>query len=253
MTLRDTIQKKIEKEYDVSPEYLWKRYPTYAVYRHSDNRKWFAIIMNVEYRSLGIDKDGRVDIVDVKCESAMAGSLRRQDGILPGYHMNHLYWNTILLDGTVPEDQILMLLDISFGLTDRSAKKSSGSHITQWLIPANPKYFDVDAAFDQEDIILWKQSSNIQVGDTIYMYVAAPFSAIRYKCRAVEVNIPYEYADDNVRMKYAMRIQKLAKYDKSPIGRDILQAHGVFYVRGPRSIPASLVREIESLYRKNEL
>ena len=35
-------------QYGTQPEYLWKTHPDYAVLRHSDNRKWYAIVMNVE-------------------------------------------------------------------------------------------------------------------------------------------------------------------------------------------------------------
>lgn len=249
MTFREKIQKKIEKKYGTAPEYLWKRSPSHAIYRHADNRKWFALIGTVSYHTIGMEQAGYVDIINVRCDPDMAGILWQQEGIFPGYHMNHRSWITLLLDGTVPEQQIMSLLDESFCSTDSAAKNRSGKRITQWLIPANPKFFDVDAAFDKEDIIIWKQSSNIQVGDTVYMYVAAPFSAIRYKCRAVEVNIPYAYQDDHLQIRNVMRIQKLMKYDQAPVGRDILKEHGVLYVRGPRSIPASLVHAIAVMYQ----
>ena len=35
-------------QYGTKPEYLWKTHPDYAVLRHADNRKWYAIVMNVE-------------------------------------------------------------------------------------------------------------------------------------------------------------------------------------------------------------
>ena len=39
------------KQYGTQPEYLWKSHPDYAVLRHTDNRKWYAIVMNVEKSS----------------------------------------------------------------------------------------------------------------------------------------------------------------------------------------------------------
>lgn len=38
-----------------------------------------------------------------------------------------------------------------------------------WIVPANPKYYDVCKAFEQSDEIIWKQSNNILAGDTIYI------------------------------------------------------------------------------------
>lgn len=78
--------------------------------------------------------------------------------------------------------------------------------------------------------------------------MAAPFSSIRYKCKAVETDIPYEYGDENVRMKKIMKLRMLKKYDGVPIDREMLRSHDVRYVRGPRSMPDSLEREIEELY-----
>lgn len=48
--------------------------------------------------------------------------LRQSPGFLPGYHMNKTNWLSILLDGTVSDEQILDLLDLSFQMT---AKKKT--------------------------------------------------------------------------------------------------------------------------------
>ena len=57
-----------------------------------------------------------------------------------------------------------------------------------------------------------------------------------------------KYADENVRMSHVMRLQMLKTYDSKPIGMELLKAHGVNAVRGPRSMPDSLMREIEMKY-----
>lgn len=112
-----------KKVYESTPEYLWTKYPNYAVLRHSDNRKWYAIIMNVSKDKLGLDGTEEVDIIDVKCESEMIGSLRMTEGIFAGYHMNKGNWISVLLDGSVDESMIYNLLDMSFELTKGKAKK----------------------------------------------------------------------------------------------------------------------------------
>ncbi len=71
---------------------------------------------------------------------------------------------------------------------------------------------------------------------------------IRYQCKAIEVDIPYQYADENVRMSHVMRLQLLGTYDAKPIGMKLLKAHGVNAVRGPRSMPDSLIHEIKMMY-----
>lgn len=51
-----------------------------AAFRHSGNRKWFAIIMSVTEDRLGLKGDGILDIVNFKCEQALIGSLLGEEG-----------------------------------------------------------------------------------------------------------------------------------------------------------------------------
>ncbi|MCD8156471.1 MAG: MmcQ/YjbR family DNA-binding protein [Clostridiales bacterium] len=111
---RQRILDYAKKKYGTEPEYLWERYPSYAVLRHRDNGKWYGILMDVPGNKLGLSDEDVVDILDVKCEPAMIDFLRQSPGFLPGYHMNKNHLVSILLDGTVSEDKILDLLDMSF-------------------------------------------------------------------------------------------------------------------------------------------
>ena len=47
----------------------------------------------------------------------MIGSLRKEKGILPAYHMNKEHWITVLLDGSVEKQKIYDLIEISYDLT----------------------------------------------------------------------------------------------------------------------------------------
>ena len=243
MSAKDKVFAYVKKTYRVEPDYPFSTAPEYPVLRHRDNRKWFALIMDVPRDRLGLEGTDRVDVINLKCSAAMAASLRTQPGILPAYHMHRDSWITVLLDGTVTSEDLFTLIDISFQLT--ADKKQRKSH-TNWLVPANPKYYDLEAALrDSPDgSFLWKQSSRVKKGDTVYLYVAAPVSGIGYKCRAVEVDIPYRYADKNVRMTHVMRLKLVKRYRK-PLGRDVMRDHGVTTVRGPRYMPESLIEELE--------
>ncbi|MBO4877143.1 MAG: MmcQ/YjbR family DNA-binding protein [Ruminococcus sp.] len=107
----------VKEHYGAEPEYLWKRTPDAAVLRRSDNNKWFALIMTVQASKLGIGSDRRVRILNVKCDPLMGGSLIKKEGYFPGYHMNKQAWISILLDGTVPEEEVISAIDISYTLT----------------------------------------------------------------------------------------------------------------------------------------
>lgn len=245
---QDVLQFAADK-YKTTPEYLWASFPQYAVLRHSDNKKWYALIMNIPKEKLGLSGKEYVDILDIKVDPAMSGSLMMEKGIMPGYHMHKGNWITILLDGSVDKEKIFFLLEMSFELTasKKTAKKSKRIDKREWIVPANPKYFDLEKAFAENEIIMWKQSNNISVGDIVYLYVAAPYSAIRYKCEAVEVGIPYEYDDENLSIRHVMRIKLLHRFDDGQLSFDELKEHGVSAVRGPRSVPHGLHCKIKEL------
>ena len=50
--------------------------------------------MRVEKSKLGLDGDGTVDVLDVKCDPEMTGMIIQTYGFLPGYHMNKQHWIT---------------------------------------------------------------------------------------------------------------------------------------------------------------
>ncbi len=71
-----------------------------------------------------------------------------------------------------------------------------------------------------------------------------------YKCVAVEVDIPYEYAGKNVQMKKVMKIKLLHTYDKGQFGINELKEHGVITVRGARGVPYGLRYKLEKASEK---
>ena len=46
--IRNSIDRYIKDQYGAEPEYPWPKYNQHAVYRHQDNKKWFALIMEVD-------------------------------------------------------------------------------------------------------------------------------------------------------------------------------------------------------------
>lgn len=114
--MKQEIIKFIDKKYNASPEYLWRRYPTYCIFRHKNNNKWFALLGNVPRSVLGLSGDGEVDIINVKTNDAEF--FRGVCGVFPAYHMNKNHWVTALLDGTLPLKNIQNLIETSYKLTE---------------------------------------------------------------------------------------------------------------------------------------
>ena len=64
---RYLLEDFISRHYGAEPEHLWMRYPSFAVFRHAENRKWFAVVMTVNAACLVIKSDAPIDIVNLKC------------------------------------------------------------------------------------------------------------------------------------------------------------------------------------------
>lgn len=230
------IAEKIINKYQTLPEFLWEDTPGCAVFRSANSQKWFGLIMNIDKSKLD-NGTGEIEILNVKLPEEKISELIEQEGYYRCYHMNKKKWITIILDDTLSDEQIMEHIDESYQLI---------SNPKEWLVPANPQYYDIIHCFDDTDTILWKQSSHIQIGDIVYMYVAKPYSAILYKCQAIEVNIPYQYQDKNLSMKYTMKIKLLEKYPQGLYTFDVLKQYGIRAVRGPRYMPQKLLQKINS-------
>jgi predicted DNA-binding protein (MmcQ/YjbR family) len=68
--------------------------------------------------------------VSLKCDPSLAISLRhRYAGVTPGYHLNKRHWNTVLLDGSVPEEEVRELIDHSYGLVVARLTRAQRDHL----------------------------------------------------------------------------------------------------------------------------
>ena len=66
-----------------------------------------------------VNLDGNLSI-NLKCDPALAIDLReRYSSITPGYHMNKKHWNSILLDGSIPDKEVFSWIDHSYDLITR--------------------------------------------------------------------------------------------------------------------------------------
>ena len=126
---RKQLEKHIAKTYDVYPDYPWEDHPDFAVFRHKDNKKWFALVMNISKEKLGLQSNDCIDVVNLKCDPIIAGSLRMEQGFFSAYHMNKTNWITASLNGDIPNEKLIALVDMSFAATeDKKAynKKQKG-------------------------------------------------------------------------------------------------------------------------------
>lgn len=73
--------------------------------------KMFALLSN---------RNGVVNL-SLKCNPELSEVLRSEyKSIIPGYHLNKRHWNTLLLDGSIPETEVRSLIDHSYDLVIKS-------------------------------------------------------------------------------------------------------------------------------------
>lgn len=238
-------------------DHPFSKFPGYGAFRNHDTRKMYGLVMNVS-RSKLKQKDGapaapaatragkeEIEVVNVKVAPQRLDDFLEEPGIYPAYHMNKKSWVSVILDGTVPDQRIMGMLEVSRRFSEsKSGAGRKGGRIDTWLVPANPKYYDIEGAFEQYDEIIWKQSTNVQIGDIAYMYVAAPVSAILFKCVITATDIPYEHFGA-VKIKKVMKIKFLEKYRRDQFPLKVMKKHGVGTVQGCHGMPEEMERYIQ--------
>ena len=91
-----------------------------TVLRHSDSRKWFGLVMEIDGRHVG--REGRTTALNTKADPALSALLiEKYNWIVPSYHMNKRLWVSIVLS-EADESVVKQLLDHSYALTDRKPR-----------------------------------------------------------------------------------------------------------------------------------
>ncbi|NLD47329.1 MAG: MmcQ/YjbR family DNA-binding protein [Clostridiaceae bacterium] len=75
-----------------------------------------VIKANSEIFALISEKNGKT-CISLKCDPFVAQSLRQQyPSVTPGYHLSKQNWNTVVLDGSVPDKELVWMIDHSYEL-----------------------------------------------------------------------------------------------------------------------------------------
>lgn len=111
--LDDYLLSKKGAHKDFKVEWQWHRY----------------LIKDKMFGAICTDKASR-PIVTLKCAPVDGDLLRSQyNEIIPGYYMNKEHWNSVLLEGNVPEEVLKTMIDMSYGLVLNSFSKKARMEI----------------------------------------------------------------------------------------------------------------------------
>ena len=250
----------ISREYGVDVEFPWEKYPGNGTFKCSENGKWFAALLTVEYGKLANDADVAdagtdtrahddeevVEVINLKADPEKIPALTKIPGVHPAWHMNKKHWISVILDDTLTDDEAFDLIRKSYRLVS-DGKPTKVKSTGAWMIPSNPKIYDVDAGFrGGRGEIEWHQHNNIKPGDEVYIYSSAPNSAILYRCEVVASDLHYHgMFKESKGYERSMRIRLIEKYppDKYPLA--FIKAHGGSVVRSARSMPKELYEAIK--------
>lgn len=228
------IIKYIKEKYNDNLEFLWKKSPNNAIVRNKENNKWYCVILTIDKNKLGIKSNDTIEIIDLLNKKEEIEKLVDNKKYFPGYHMNKKSWFTIILDDTLPDQEIINYIDNSHKFVETS---------NEWIIPANPKYYDIIEHFNNFNTITWKKPNNIKVGSTVYIYMSKPYASILYKCKVININDKHQ--------PNTMDLKLIENYDTNKYSLEKLKSYGISAIRSPRRLSNKL-NDLEKLSEINK-
>ena len=108
----------VREKYGTIPGEPWED-NNHATIKTPNSKKWYGIFMYLPYNTLGLDKSGKIDVLNVKLNPEVIKSLIDKKHFFPAYHMNKKYWITILLDSDTDLNLVKSLIDESFKLVEK--------------------------------------------------------------------------------------------------------------------------------------
>jgi len=113
--LKDDYIAWIKTQFGAEPDYPWPDTPEYCVFR-CPNEKWFALVMRIKYRQLGLTGGEEVWVVNMKASQDEIPNLIDKKSIFPAWHMNKKHWITVLLTAATDFGRLCELTEKSYEL-----------------------------------------------------------------------------------------------------------------------------------------
>lgn len=106
----------VKNKYGNELEFLWEKSPKNAVVRRKSSNKWYAVILTIPKRKIGLESDEVIEVINLHNIPKEIEKLIDYKRYFPAYHMNKKHWCTICLDGTIELKEIYKKIDISYEL-----------------------------------------------------------------------------------------------------------------------------------------
>lgn len=117
--LKDDYIAWIKSKFGAEPDYPWPEDAPYSFVFRCPNEKWFALVMRIKYRQLGLTGDENVWVVNMKADQNDIPNLVDHKSIFPAWHMNKKHWITILLTAVTDFNKLCELTEKSYELVNK--------------------------------------------------------------------------------------------------------------------------------------
>lgn len=119
--LKDEYIAWVKRQFGAEPDFPWPDTPDYCVFR-CPNEKWFALVMRLKYKQLGLTGDEEVWVVNMKADQVEIPNLIDHKSIFPAWHMNKKHWITVFLTAVTDFEKLCELTLKSYELVSKSKK-----------------------------------------------------------------------------------------------------------------------------------
>lgn len=123
MDIRNKLLMYVKDKYQTDPVYPWKKDLLSATLKNPISNKWYGLMMTIPYKYLKIEKEGKIDILNIKNTPEKIASLIDNIHYFPAYHMNKKYWFSVLLDNSIDLEEVKKLIDESYQIVANSSSK----------------------------------------------------------------------------------------------------------------------------------
>lgn len=117
--LKDNYIAWIKSQFGAEPDFPWPDDAPWSFVFRCPNEKWFALVMRIKYRQLGLTGDEEVWVVNMKASQDEIPNLIDKKSIFPAWHMNKKHWITVLLTAVTDFEKLCELTQKSWELVTK--------------------------------------------------------------------------------------------------------------------------------------
>ena len=135
----------------------------------------------------------------------------------------------------------------------------------KWMIPSNPKTYDVERFFKDYGYVDWKQHLKFQIGDIVYIYCSTPTKKVMYKTKVIKESMPFSECTydkdywmnpddfDSSSSYLRVRLELLERVDRDELSLTFLKNNGLNAAPQKGIVVSDKLSEYMDKYFKLEL